>query len=277
MRHWWVPISQNASGSWWAGSTRDKEKRGFHGKDEILTLQAFIMPDLEEYLSKGYHIDRYYVLEEDLLEFLRFLPLEFYPKYSDRLNIKSTYLADLLLRIGSNIDIFFSKYIKLFPEIAEKASITSKERTKINGYIKLEPLLKLSSASVIVNPICHISDEMYPFRMNGENSGRTWDEILKPDNNDDFWWRSYQKIKHKGIFDKANLDNVLQSIAALLILISYYPHIQKLEQYSYLKIKSECELLLPSPRHQYLPQDCFINTRLFFRDELLNPGTLPLD
>ena len=230
-----------------------------------------------EYLASGYHIDRYYVLEEDFLKFLRFLPLEFYPEYEHRLKIRSTYLADLLLRIGSNIDIFFRKYIITYHEIAEKAGIQKEaDKLSISDYKKLEPYLKLGNADVIINPISHLSDRLYPFRLRGELSGKAWDEVTGS-NDPNFWWRSYQEVKHNGIFDRANLDNVLQSLASLIILISYHPHIQKLEQYSYLKIKPECELFCSPPRYHYPPSSCFINTRLFYIERLLDPGTMPPD
>jgi hypothetical protein len=61
----------------------------------------------DEYFTKGYHVDRYHALEKDLIRFFEYLPLDFYANSEERKRIRSTYLADLLLRIGSNIDIFF--------------------------------------------------------------------------------------------------------------------------------------------------------------------------
>jgi hypothetical protein len=67
----------------------------------------------EGYLEQGYHIDRYHALEDDLLRFLDFVTLDFYPSIEERQKIKSLYLGDLLLRIGSNIDIFFRKIMMI--------------------------------------------------------------------------------------------------------------------------------------------------------------------
>ena len=61
----------------------------------------------DDYFEVGYHTDRFYELEEDLIKFLRFMPLEIYNTSEKREKVKSPYLADLLIRIGSNIDIFF--------------------------------------------------------------------------------------------------------------------------------------------------------------------------
>jgi hypothetical protein len=73
----------------------------------------------DDYFRKSYHIDRYHALEEDLLRFLDFIPLELYNSPAEREYIRSTYLADLLLRIGSNIDIFFKKFISSKTEYTE--------------------------------------------------------------------------------------------------------------------------------------------------------------
>ena len=69
---------------------------------------------MDEFFEKGYHIDRYHALEEDLLTFLDYVTIEFYPKPRNQRYIKSIYLADLMLRIGSNIGIFFDKFIESY-------------------------------------------------------------------------------------------------------------------------------------------------------------------
>ena len=74
------------------------------------------MPD--HYFQIGYHIDRYYELEEDFLEVLEYMPLEIYNTPDKRRDAKSIYLADLLLRMGSNIDIVFREMITIdYPHI----------------------------------------------------------------------------------------------------------------------------------------------------------------
>ena len=44
---------------------------------------------MDEYFGKGYHIDRYHALEEDLLTFLDYVTIEFYPKPRNQKYIKS--------------------------------------------------------------------------------------------------------------------------------------------------------------------------------------------
>lgn len=51
------------------------------------------MPD-DEYFKTGYHVDRYYELEEDLIKFLKFIHLELYDTPEERMKVKSLYLAD---------------------------------------------------------------------------------------------------------------------------------------------------------------------------------------
>lgn len=101
----------------------------------------------EGYLEQGYQIDRYYALEEDLLRFLGFVTLEFYPSIDERKSIRSLYLGDLLLRIGSNIDILFRKMISREKDNPKfKSIIDSMNRHDWNNFKKLEPLLELSEA-----------------------------------------------------------------------------------------------------------------------------------
>lgn len=189
---------------------------------------------MDEYFEKGYHIDRYHALEGDLLTFLDHVTLEFYPQQQDRVNIKSIYLADLMLRIGSNIGIFFDKFIESYMVSTEsnfqkkleegKLEDFQKKSEKIaNGKLKgwnwgdykeLEPVLNLSGQDVLLIPL---NEKIYPFRINGKIESKSWKEINR---NTEFWWNSYNKIKHNAAFKNANLDNVLQSLAALFLLIT---------------------------------------------------------
>jgi hypothetical protein len=49
-------------------------------------------------------------------------------------------------------------------------------------------------------------------------------EVLTPfedwkENETPEWWSSYDQVKHRAQFDKANLDNVIQALAVLFLLI----------------------------------------------------------
>ncbi len=50
------------------------------------------------------------------------------------------------------------------------------------------------------------------------------------------WWTSYNRIKHQGTFDDANLDNAINALAALFLLICIKKHSIKMINYGYLCI-----------------------------------------
>jgi hypothetical protein len=186
----------------------------------------------EGYLEQGYHIDRYHALEEDLLRFFDFVTLDFYPSIEERQMIRSLYLGDLLLRIGSNIDIFFRKIIlSNQDEPIFKEMLGETTRLDWNAFKKLEPILELSVANV---EIISTSEQLYPFRLGGNAAGEPWDDTSVTLT----WWNSYNKIKHEGLFDRATLDNAMQALAALFLLILLdklnYDIAQKLTRYRYI-------------------------------------------
>jgi hypothetical protein len=215
---------------------------------------------MDEYFEKGYHIDRYHVLEEDLLTFLNYVTLEFYPKPRNQKYIKSRYLADLMLRIGSNIGIFFDKFSESYaikgemslerdifrleqsPKIiAELKATKAKNFPNPNwkgwnwgDYKKLDTILSLSNQHVMLIPL---NEMIYPFKYNGLREGKPWTEINMEDAG--FWWNSYNKIKHNAAFKDANLNIVLQSLAALFLLVTRpgFGDSKKLVLYNYAKEK----------------------------------------
>jgi hypothetical protein len=215
---------------------------------------------IEDYLEKGYHVDRYYVLEEDFTKFLGFLPLEFYPTEDDRTRIRSTYLADLLLRIGSSIDIFFKKYIDSYPPVSRFMNLENNASGILNwrDYKKIDQYIHLSDRHVSSTLINDPAEQIFPFRLHGQRSGNSWVEINQ--NEPSFWWNAYNKVKHEGTFDKANLENVLQSLSALILLISHHPHNMKLNRYGYLQ------------KSQMPVENEYINTKLFIVEKLYPPG-----
>ena len=185
------------------------------------------------YIEQGYHIDRYHALEDDLLRFLDFVTLDFYPSIEERQKVKSLYLGDLLLRIGSNIDIFFRKIISSNKDDKDiKEIFGEKTRLNWNEFKKLEPLLRLSDSNV---EIISTSELLYPFRLGGKPEAQPWDD----DSVTLTWWNSYNKIKHEGSFERATLDNAIQALAALFILIlctkENYEIAEKLNRYGYIR------------------------------------------
>jgi hypothetical protein len=181
---------------------------------------------VEDYFDRGYQVDRYHALEEDLIRFFNFMPLDFYTTSEERKRIRSTYLADLLLRIGSNIDIFFKKFIS-----SDSGTELDERNLKWGNYKRLESNLNLARENV---RIIQTSETIYPFK-NAE--GIAWNEITEKDEHE-FWWKSYNNVKHHGKINEANLENVINSLAALLLLICIKKHSVKLIQYSYIPVPS---------------------------------------
>jgi hypothetical protein len=91
----------------------------------------------------------------------------------------------------------------------ELATNKDEETLKWKDCKKLEFILNLSEA--YVNMI-RTSETIYPFK---NNNGLAWNKITRNDDND-FWWKSYNSVKHNGKIEEANLENVVQSLAALL-------------------------------------------------------------
>lgn len=178
--------------------------------------------------------------------------------------IKSIYLADLMLKIGSNISIFFDKFIEdhvISGDISITANLFSWEESRKNraelkeiksknllnprwqgwnwaNYKKLEPILSLSDRHVLLIPL---NETIYPFKYNGKRTGKSWIEIIASET--DFWWNSYNKIKHNAAFRGANLNIVIQALAALFLLFiaSNLIYSKKAVQYNYITTYHEEE------------------------------------
>ncbi len=59
--------------------------------------------------ESGYSVNIYKILERDVVDFLNYIPIDYYLG-SKRKDIFSPKLAELLLRIGSQIDTFFRNW-----------------------------------------------------------------------------------------------------------------------------------------------------------------------
>ena len=168
--------------------------------------------NFEEYITRGYNIDRYYMLEEDCLKFLDCVTLGFY-SIQERKNINSLYLADLLLRIGSNVEILFKEYIASMPDKESIIKEKTKEEWNWGHYKQLEFKLQLSKESIIINATL---EEIFPFK---NTDGAVWESINQKDDNK-FWWKSYNQVKHNASFEEANLENIIRALAALFMSLS---------------------------------------------------------
>lgn len=166
-----------------------------------------------------------------------------------------------MLKIGSNISIFFDKFIESLIISGENnvagKQFTSQESREIRNdfielkskpkwqgwnwghYKKLEPIMTLSNKYVL---LITLSENIYPFNDDGKQNGKSWTEINA---SEAFWWNDYNRIKHNAAFKDANLNNVLQSLAALFLLISRsdLDKSKKLFRYNYFQRGNRGELL----------------------------------
>lgn len=177
---------------------------------------------LSKYFSNGEHITQYHLLEEDFVKFIEYIPLELYRK--NRKAIKSPKLGDLLLRIGSNVDIFFRNWLK---DRRSEFKIDCPDVSKANWghYKKMVKKAELSKEEVIV---IQTQEKLRPFK--------NLDTITQ---DDVFWWKSYNNYKHGGEINEANFDVVLKALSAYCILINKFPLSTKLIQYGYMPINTE--------------------------------------
>lgn len=211
----------------------------------------------DDYLKIGYQVDRYYELEEDFLEALKYMPLEIYDTSVKRKGAKSTYLADLLLRIGSNIDIVFRKMI-----MSDYKSIYDDKLKRTNDKRKNEGKEPLDKVNLRFNDYMELENKLDP---NNKLSNYTVTIIQTKEHLTPFkdwvrqtptWWSSYNKVKHHAEFDEANLDNVIQALAALLLLVCMNNHSIKMLNYGYLcidpKFKAKIILGMRESKHDII-------------------------
>jgi hypothetical protein len=186
-----------------------------------------------DYFDSGYAIDMYHMLEKDLLNFLEYMPLYVYDAPKKRKEIHSPKLAELLVRIGYNIDIFLKHLMakkKLESTIIRRYNdksgrpISSIKDWNMGKYKLAEEELQLNDEWV--KQI--FGKEVYPFR--------DWNSETPK------WWIAYNKIKHDGYDEKerGHLDNVLNALAGFFILICKFNHIaSKMLYYNYLTVNPQ--------------------------------------
>ncbi len=149
--------------------------------------------------DKNIHWDYYIVIEDDMKKVARYI--EF-----DRSNFQtySIELAHLLLAASSEVDV-------VMRELCHLISPKSKAEN-IDNYMEI---IKTNNPGIIERKV--ISNR-YRLTLSPWSSWKT--------NENPNWWKSYNKVKHQRSihFDKASLENVLNSIAGLLIINIYLNH-----------------------------------------------------
>lgn len=157
-----------------------------------------------------YHWEYYLVLEKDFLQTERFIAFDLGKNYLYNKNVCTNY---------GNSMCFSNEFIKQYQSICSEIDVILKTMCKeINNNSKAKKIKEYTNEVLkkwprITNQKVGMKDiELQPF-MN-------WS--LLPYNSPD-WWTPYNKVKHKRVtnYKKANLKNVLNSLAALYILEQY--------------------------------------------------------
>lgn len=151
--------------------------------------------------EKNIHWDYYLALESDIERVARYIEFD-----ESNYGTHSIELAHLLLAASSEVDV-------VMKELCNLLSPQSKAET-INGY---RVVIKEHLPPIIEQKV--VSDR-YGLNLSPWSN---W----KNDNNPD-WWQSYNKVKHERSihFSKANLKNVLNSVAGLLVTNIHYNHVK---------------------------------------------------
>lgn len=184
-------------------------------------LESLGIDTIEPY-DKGRTLTIFDALERDLLEFLNYIPLEYYPG-TERKGIYSPKLENMLLVIGARIDSFFRywdivlkknlKQIRLcrpgsFPKGINKLTF--------GNYKSIEEDIRLHDRKVVLS---YSGEIIRPFN--------NWDRDIPEDLSEydeerhgPLWLKAYNNVKHRGYFERklGNLDNVVISLGALFIL-----------------------------------------------------------
>lgn len=172
--------------------------------------------------KSGYTSRLYRILEDDVVDFLTYIPLEYYLG-DKRKEIFSPRLAELLIRIGSQIDVFFRNLDFVQKENPNIAI----DDLNFGHYKKIEKNNRIILSNRKINVLA-IKETIAPFK--------DWTEDGKPE-----WWKAYNHVKHNGFTNKeeGNLNNVVESLAALFLLNCLHRDTQiKLTEYGYGKVIS---------------------------------------
>ena len=157
-----------------------------------------------------YHWDYYLVLEKDLLKTERYVEFEL----GDNYLYDSAFHADV-----GNGATYSNEFIKQYQSICSEIDVILKTICKELGDFSANdmehgytPTILTQWAGIISQKVRFKGVELIPFL--------NWRQVpyKSPD-----WWTPYNKVKHERIdnYKKANLKNVVNSLAGLYILENY--------------------------------------------------------
>lgn len=159
--------------------------------------------------NSGYSIEMYRIIEDDFIDFIRYVPLE-----ESHLKVYSPKLADIIIRCCNQIETFFKEWLML-PSLdhldkieiyRNKINIRRGPQLKIEDYRNFfEPRLELSERGLLVTTL---DKYIYPFKefANKDNAPR--------------WWTTHNNLKHHAYENRkeATLEISLYAVAALYYL-----------------------------------------------------------
>ncbi|MCD9015194.1 hypothetical protein [Parachryseolinea silvisoli] len=144
-----------------------------------------------------HHWNYFLAIERDLEQVSRYIEFT-----QDNLGTYSIELAHILLSASSEVDVVMKQLCELVAP--ERPAET------IDHY---RPTIRAQLANLIAEPV-YISRYGLEFK-----PWEIWSNDVNPD-----WWRSYNKVKHQRNihFNKANLQNTINAVGALLLTTLYY-------------------------------------------------------
>lgn len=195
--------------------------------------------------KSGYTLNLYKILEDDVINFLNYIPLTYYLN-GERKEIFSPKLAELLIRIGSQVDIFFRNW-----DITHSSNIGAPvNKLSIGNYKAIETKINLKDKEI---KILSTNEIIMPFK--------DW-IVWKPD--DENWWNAYNHVKHNGFTNKkeGNFFNVIESLAALFLLNCLHKDAkEKLIEYGYYEFS-------PEQYREYIINKLWLNPLFSARSQL---------
>jgi hypothetical protein len=169
--------------------------------------------------ESGYSLRMFQILENEIINYFNYIPIEYYLG-DKRKDVFSPRLSELLIRICSQIDIFFRNW----NAVQSKNPKMHIDKLQFGNYKAIDMILDDKDNKIKI---------IYT------------DEILIPFNNwkinDPAWWTAYNHVKHNGFDHKTegNLFNVIESLSALFLLNCIHEKTQlQLVKYGYIKIQN---------------------------------------
>lgn len=152
-----------------------------------------------------------------MLSILNYIPIDYYLG-SKRKDLFSPKRAELLIRIGSQIDTFFRNWNIVHEVYIENENKPLNDVYKLRfrhfRYIEVNKKIILSDKEIkimatdeIITPFLYWMNDRYPL-----------------------WWDAYNKVKHNGfIYNKnGSLLNVIESLSAMFLLNCIHDETEKI-------------------------------------------------